>query len=265
MTNESQPHEVHPHEVQPEDLTLYALGSLDAPELARVARHLEGCSSCRLELQKINADLGALAMAAAPSSAPPQRAKDRLMAALIRDPRPIVTKSPLRGWSFGFRAALALLLLAAVILGWNNVQSLRRQNAQLMQQLAQERAMSAQARMIAETITAPDAMKITLVAANSKPQPMAHIFCSEKKGRVVLMANSLAPLGPGKMYELWLLPKSGAPVPAGMFQADAAWNAQMVHEGLPQGMEAKGFAVTIEPPEGSPAPTTDPVLVGNVG
>jgi hypothetical protein len=37
MTNEVNPHEA-PHPVQPDDLALYALGALDASELARL-RH----------------------------------------------------------------------------------------------------------------------------------------------------------------------------------------------------------------------------------
>jgi len=258
MTND-----VHSHDVNPEDLTLYVLGALDGSELARIGKHVEGCSSCRMEVQKINADLGAFAMASAPSSAPPSRARERLLTEIARA-RMQQSGVRVRGWSFELRAAIAIILLVAVVFQWRNVATLRRENAELKHQLAQEQKASAQARMIADTIMAPDAMKLTLVAAKAPSQPVARVFCSEKKGRVFLMANNLAPLGPGKTYELWMLPKSGAPVPAGMFQADDGWNAQMLHEGLPAGMEAKGFAVTIEPEQGSAAPTKPPFLIGTV-
>lgn len=256
MTNEVQPHDVHP-----EDLTLYVLGALDGPELARIGKHLEACASCRLEIQHINADIGAFALASAPSSSPPDRAKQRLMAQIVREGVKR-QRSGFWNWSFAFRAVVGLVLLAALLVQWRNAEWLRRQNAELQQQLKQQQAESAQARAIAETIMAPDAMRLTLVAANAKRQPSAHIICSPQKARVFLMASDLAPLGPGKMYELWLLPKSGAPVPAGMFQSDADWNAQMLHGGLPPGMEAKGFAITIEPEQGSLAPTSKPILMG---
>lgn len=257
MTNDAQ------HDVHPEDLALYALGALDDQELVRIRKHLDTCAACRLELQKLNADAGAFALAAAPSSAPPLRVKERLMREISRDVAP--APSPRVGkWSLAFRFVVAAILLAAVLLEWRDIASLRSQNADLKAQLQDEQKSSAQARAIAETIMAPDAMRLTLIASDAKPQPSAHVVCSTKRARVFLMASHLAPLGPGKMYELWLLPKSGAPVPAGMFQSDADWNAQMLHSGLPSGMEAKGFAVTIEPEQGSLAPTGKPVLMGTV-
>jgi anti-sigma-K factor RskA len=54
------------------------------------------------------------------------------------------------------------------------------------------------------------------------------------------------------------------PIPAGLFKPDASGNAQMLYAELPPGAVAKGFAVTVEPRQGSPAPTTSPLLVGLV-
>jgi len=256
MTNE-----VKPHEVPPEDLTLYAMGALEGAELARIAKHVEDCASCRTELQRIHSDLGVYSMAAAPELMPPTRAKERLMAEIAKDMAPAKARSGW-GWLLAYRIAVAVLLLVALGLEFKSGKSLREENAQLRQELSQEQAESAQARAIAETIRATDVMKVTLVAANTKPQPSAHAFYSRDKARVFLIATELAPLEKGKMYELWLLPKSWSPVPAGMFQSGADWNAHMMHSGLPKGMEAKGFAITIEPEEGSLAPSGQPILMG---
>jgi anti-sigma-K factor RskA len=260
MTNEPQSPEAEAHPVQPEDLALYALGALDASDLARIAQHLEGCAGCRLELQKLNAEIGAFAVAVAPSSTPPQRARHRLLTAIAASESAVRRASP--RWSFAFRFAVALIFIAAALIEWRDISALRRQNRQLQQQLAQVQATSAQAQAIAGMMMSRDTMRLTLVATNQKPQPMAHAIYSEKKACVLLTAHNLAPLGPGKMYELWLLPKSGAPIPAGMFQSDADWNALMLHGGLPEGMQAKGFAITVEPEQGSPAPSGQPVLIG---
>lgn len=256
MTNE-----VKPHEVPPEDLTLYAMGALEGAELARIAKHVEDCASCRTELQRIHGDLGVYGMAAAPELMPPARAKERLMAEIAKDGAPAKVHSGW-GWLLAYRIAVALLLLVALDLELKSGKGLREENVQLKQELWQEQAESAQARAIAETIKAPDAMRLTLVAINAKPQPSAQAFYSRDKARVFLIVTELAPLGKGKMYELWLLPKSGSPVPAGMFQSGADWNAHMMHSGLPKGMEAKGFAITIEPEDGSLAPSGQPILMG---
>lgn len=256
MTNEVQQHEVHP-----EDLTLYALGALEGAEFARVRRHVESCASCRLELQKLNADMGALAMATAPESSPPGRVRDRLLKEIDRKTRH--SRRSTWNWSWAFRGALAVILLVALIVQWRNTRVLETRNQQLLHELDRERAESAQARAIAELMKDPGAMRITLMSTNSHPQPMAHVICTPQNGRVLLMAHDLEPLGPGKMYELWLLPMSGKPVPAGMFNSDAKWAAEMYHTGLPEYVEAKGFAITIEPAEGSAAPTSAPVLMGS--
>ncbi len=40
-------------------------------------------------------------------------------------------------------------------------------------------------------------------------------------GTVVFLANNMPQLPPEKIYELWLIPASGAPIPAGVFRPNA--------------------------------------------
>jgi anti-sigma-K factor RskA len=54
----------------------------------------------------------------------------------------------------------------------------------------------------------------------------------------------------------------GAPMPAGMFKPDAHGSAMVINPPLPAGMEAKAFAITIEPEAGSPTPTMPIVMMG---
>jgi len=68
-----------------------------------------------------------------------------------------------------------------------------------------------------------------------------------------------------KAYELWLIPTSGVPIPAGLFKPNARGTAMLIKPPLPAGVEAKTFAVTIEPETGSPAPTSQPIMVGTEG
>ena len=65
----------------------------------------------------------------------------------------------------------------------------------------------------------------------------------------------------GRVYEVWLL-KSGKPVPSGLFQVgrDGSGSA-----GIPSGLDhATQLMVTSEPPTGSNAPTTKPVLTAPI-
>jgi anti-sigma-K factor RskA len=51
-------------------------------------------------------------------------------------------------------------------------------------------------------------------------------------------------------------------VPAGIFKPDLNGNASVVMPDLPKGVQAKGFAVTIEDDGGTKQPTLPIVLVG---
>jgi anti-sigma-K factor RskA len=79
----------------------------------------------------------------------------------------------------------------------------------------------------------------------------------------VFLASNFAPLPPEKAYELWLLPTSGAaPIPVGVFKPDALGSASVLMPSLPKGLQAKAFAITIEPETGSTSPTMPIVLAG---
>lgn len=77
----------------------------------------------------------------------------------------------------------------------------------------------------------------------------------------MFFASNLAPPPPKKIYELWLIPTNGkAPMPAGLFKPDAK-GAAMSSAHLPDNMEAKSFAITIEDEAGSQTPSPPMVMV----
>jgi anti-sigma-K factor RskA len=166
-------------------------------------------------------------------------------------------------WAFAFGTALTLVLIALIFLQHQEVRTLHNAVAKLRTNMEHERAESEQARQIAELLKSSTSARFTLVSSKSHLRPEAHTTFDQDKGRVLLVADNLTPLPAEKTYELWLLPKSGAaPIPAGLFKPDQNGNAQMLYAELPSGAEAKGFAITVEPIQGSPAPTTTPLLVG---
>jgi anti-sigma-K factor RskA len=72
----------------------------------------------------------------------------------------------------------------------------------------------------------------------------------------------MQPLPENKTYELWVIPTSGAPVPAGLFRPDASGSASVLLPPIPQGLQAKAFGITIENAEGSNTPTAPIILSG---
>ena len=73
--------------------------------------------------------------------------------------------------------------------------------------------------------------------------------------------GALAPAPAAKSYELWLVPATGNPISAGVFNPVSGQTDHWTMK-LPQGIAPKAFAVTLEPAGGKPQPTGPMVLVG---
>ncbi|MHA4853531.1 anti-sigma factor [Rhodococcus sp. MSC1_016] len=70
----------------------------------------------------------------------------------------------------------------------------------------------------------------------------------------VLVMNDVAPPAPGSVYQMWLLGPSHEPVSAGIMDADAVSpSTTAVVTGID---ESTALAFSVEPPGGSPRPTT---------
>ena len=254
------------HQQFAENLPLYALRALEDEEQASMERHLEDCAACRNELLELQGDMALLALTTA-GPAPPERAKKRLMEAIAREPRvaPAPSASPSRraGWWTFVPAFAATIVAVFAFLIWRENVELQSQVAFLHREAQRQRALVAEARKVAEVLTAPEAAHFTLVAAPARPVPQGRAIYLEKRGALVFVASNLNPIPAGKTYELWLLPASGAaPIPAGLFKPDARGSATVLTPPLPADVEAKGFAVTIENEGGSQTPTMPIVMAG---
>jgi len=254
------------HTQYAESLALYALDALDnAADRAALETHLRSCTECQAELEALRGDTALLALSAV-GPAPPARARQRLLDAISTAPaksakpqRMIVGVLRPRWLSFvPIAAALVLAIFSIMLL---------QRNARLMNRLEEAHAQLQQTKAIADLLNAPDTQHMTLVSMPEQPRPpqqQIKMIYQPKKGGLLLMANNMEPLPPNKVYELWLLPMNGgAPMPAGTFKPDTSGNAMMNHS-MTAGMEAKAFAVTIEPEGGSQTPTM-PIKMMTVG
>ena len=251
------------HEQFAEDLALYALGSLEGEEIDSVERHLEECAACRQELARLEGDMALLALTTS-GPAPPQRARQRLLKAIGREPRSLHTVFLRRRWWTLAPVFASLILAVFAIMLWRENARQRDRAEALRADLAQNEATFEQAKHLLALLTDPSAMHVTLVAAQARPQPLGKAIYMPRTGALVFIAGNLPPLMPQKTYELWLVPMRGdKPMPAGIFKPDPKGNAMVMMPPISAGVEAKAFAVTIEPAGGSPIPTMPIVLVGS--
>ena len=144
-----------------------------------------------------------------------------------------------------------------------------RQNADLRQRIAglestatRQQKQLVEAKELLASLTSADAVHFTLVAGRVPPQPQGKAIYVRGSGTLVFLASNMPALPPEKIYELWLIPLQGAPIPAGLFRPDAHGSAAVVKPPLATGIEAKTFAITVEPVAGSAAPTSTPIMVG---
>ncbi|HET8667578.1 MAG TPA: anti-sigma factor [Terriglobales bacterium] len=247
------------HEQFEQDLPLYAMGTLSPAESDAIEAHLESCAACRRELQYLRGDLAILALSVE-TATPPKRSRQRLLSAIARESRPLSARRA-RWMLIPF--ALSAFLAIFVALLWRENYSLTDRLRQSESRLIAEQATFVRAQHLLGLMTDPDAMHVTLVAGKTKPQPHGRAMYAPRTGALVFMASNMPVLPSHKMYELWLLPKSGTPpVPAGMFRPDASGNAMVMMPPLPAGLDASTFAVTVEPESGSATPTMPMVLSG---
>src|SRR5579872_161984 len=248
------------HDQFAEELSLYALEELQGDQRRALEQHLEKCASCRRELEQLRGDLSLLALAAG-GPRPPERARARLMEAIAREPRAVALRRAKPWWALVPSFAAAAMAVVAVIF-WMQSMRLEQQVATLRNQSATQTAELQRAREVLSTLTASDAMRVTLVVSKKTAEPQGKAIYVRDRSSLIFLASNMPPLPAQKAYELWLIPMKGSPIPAGVFKPDAHGSATVINPPLPTGVEAKAFAITVEPEAGSAAPTSSVMMMG---
>jgi hypothetical protein len=251
-----------------DDLALYALDELTGVERQDLEDHLQSCAACRRELQALRGDLGLLGLTSS-GPQPPARSKDRLMRAIAAEPRgvslPDPSPAPRRSlWTVLVPTFAALALLLFVVVLWRGNGLMKDQLAELDNRNQDQNIQLEQMNHQLTLLTSPDAVHVALNPQKAPKQPSGTAIFSPSQKRMMFMAGNLVPVPEGKAYELWIIPMTGAPIAAGVFKPDDHGNAIMMDHKMPEGVEAKAFAITIENQEGSDKPTSPIVLMGAV-
>lgn len=255
---------------------LSALDALDGEDRAAFEAHLPGCAACGAELAAHQAVVARLPLALVP--VPPRTALEigileqvRSAAALAAPPAPRARIYP------ALATAAAALLAVGLAVAWQERDVARRQAdserrraglletelAQLRTELSTVRASLAREQGLRNLVAHPDARLAKLAGLPPAPGAAARVVWNPNSREAWLLVSGLAPAPPGKGYEVWVIGKA-APVPAGVFQVDADGKAAFRLPDVSETAEVRTFAVTVEPAEGTPAPTGPMVLAGAV-
>jgi len=248
----------------------YALGDVTADERDAIERHVAGCAECTDELRELMLVMEVLARAPG-TAVPPLALRTRVLSAIADEaraaaPARVAPVSPGRGWSTGWLAAAAALILVLAASAYLANERARqasdvlrgrdREIADLRQRLDE---FSGQTDLALSILTAADLQRIELAGSATG----ARAYWSATRGLLVA-ADQLPVPPPGRVYQVWLI-GGGAPVSAGLLGTPRTGRGMLIAP--PPGGLARGpitVAVTDEPPGGLPAPTGAKHLVGSI-
>jgi anti-sigma-K factor RskA len=215
--------------------------------------HVEGCATCREVAGRLRRVVGALPLTA-DEATPPVRLRSRVLAAASSTARPAAavpsvvrrppSSAPPRRGGFARRIptyALAAVAAVALLLGVIVGQVAFRPTQPQQEQVA----------------------RFTLAGHQDMAGARATVVDLRSDGLALVDFTGLPAAGAGRVYEVWLIPATGSPVPAAVFVPDAnGAKVVLVNRSL------SGYAVmavTNEAgPDGVAAPTQQPQLYGNV-
>ncbi len=231
---------------------LYALGLLEDPELSEIEAELRSGSPAAQRLLRQAMANNALLSSLAPSAEPPPRLRRRILGAAGVEEK--------TGWTWlGAWGLATAALLAGFVYFSTETTRLRKDAFGVREELAVTQTELRRSQTTLAFLRDPGTTILKSGTAEER-QPIAHVFVNPGQG-VLLMANNLPRLEPGKVFEMWLVPKSGGPIPAGTFAADASGAAlHRSTDGFDPAATA-AVALSVEPEGGSPAPTTTPFLI----
>jgi anti-sigma-K factor RskA len=230
----------------------YSLDALDPQERAAFEAHYASCEVCSRDVGDFRATLTTLAELS--KLPPPADLKANVMHQIgaIRQLSPLLPETivdlasrrrTVRGSLLAAAAALLLVVTGAAFLAGRSSTSTNAFTAEL-----------------ARVLTRPDARVLDLGAASNAVTGHLRVVWSPSEQRAEVIGDGLLPPGQGKVYELWLIGDSG-PVPARLL--DSASNG-VIRRSLSINGAPNQWGVTIEPRQGSAAPTGDILFLGSV-
>jgi anti-sigma-K factor RskA len=223
-----------------ESFELYALGVLDGPEKDAIEEHLSrDCENCMIEINRA-VENNAMVFRAVPKLDPPSGLRSRILAGFGLETRPFWLRA--LPWSVA-AAAVAVLLLMIVY-------SARRNPADSMTNAI-------------EFLTTPGTRQVSF-GKDANQGPHGSVLMQQEKGMLLVVVN--LPAAPeGKMYETWIVPRTGAPKPMGLLKATKNGDAVGRIPGPLDMASIQAVAVSMEPAGSDPVTPTTVIFAAPFG
>ena len=162
------------------------------------------------------------------------------------------------GWPTAWAAA-ALLCLSAAVYFSGRERQYAEESLHLRRQLGEQTTELHRLREAFVILGASGTAEVSF--GNGLPtQPIGRIFVNPTRG-VMMTASHLPPAPAGRLYEMWIIPKGGAPRPAGLFQSRDDDTAVQFGPGAVDIAATAAVAVTLENEAGAPQPTSQPLII----
>lgn len=231
-----------------ENIPAYAIGALDAGEVAALETHLQTCASCRTELAEYSG-LSESLLTAVPPRPPSAALRKRLQRQL---PGAKAPARPHLTWSFGSMAmgGAVILLLIMNVYSIAQVRSLQLAQTQLTRQY-----------QTGQTVLSMLSYPATQRLAISSDSVVGSLLLDKDRNIVALIVWNMPQLQDDKTYQIWLVAPNGDRVSAGIFRPDGD-QKYTTEIAFPEQSLANftGIGVTVEPAGGSVQPTGERVL-----
>lgn len=229
----------------------YVLDLLDPEDYQRVTEHLHKCVDCRNELAAYRIVIDHLALAA-PEKEPPMSLKSKVLAGVNPVAKKDIPTQPswrtkLAGIFSGSVPAWGIISLVLImILGLANVYLWGQVN-----------------NLKSDSVVDSPMQVVAMAGTNAAPEATAVLIISSDGEYGTLVVDMLPALDKKYTYQLWLI-RDGTRTSGGIFSvSDEGYGVIEIESALPLD-QYPAFGVTIEPAGGSPGPTGEKVLGGEL-
>jgi anti-sigma-K factor RskA len=240
----------------------YALGALEGEERDAIEKHLaESCPQCTAGVSDARAAVAQLAYLA-PDAAPP-----RVLRARILESAGAPRGSVIPAWALVAAAVLAAFAILTAI----QTRQVQKELAALQEQFRAQRARNAvldaereRYTLMLGILSNSGTRELPLKPAGTDSAlPEIRAYWNEGLG-LVLLGHQIPLPASSRTLQLWVIPKTGQPISAGVFRPDETGKVVLVASTTVKLAEAQLIAITDEPAGGRPQPTTSPIWVGRV-
>lgn len=159
------------------------------------------------------------------------------------------------GWAPFLGGAAVLAISAAVYFGGRE-RTFAIEVLQLREQIGRQ---NVQMTRIDEALSILNANATTETSFDAAPA-RGKVFINARQG-ILLIASNFTPPPPGKVYEMWLFPKSGRPAPAGLVQPRRDGTVLHVDHEPVDAASIESVGLTLENQGGASQPGSPPLIL----